>query len=102
MIMSHTLRRSRLIALVAAVAMIVVICGYAAAHDPAAGPGQPCHCDWTMHFTGLAGSAPQPVPVVKPVLAGWRLPPVAQAALRGTRRVRAHPARAPPAPLSIA
>ena len=101
MVIRLTLRRNRLIALVAAVAMVVVICGYAA-HDPAGGPSQSCHCDWTMHFTGLAGSAPQPVPVVKPVLANWRLPPVAQAALPGIRRVRAHLARAPPLPLSIA
>jgi hypothetical protein len=97
---SLTLRRNRLIALLAAVAMVVVICGYAA-HDPAGSPGQACHCDWTMHFTGVAGSAPQPVPVVKPALAGWRVPPVAQAALRGPRRERAHLARAPPPQLSL-
>jgi hypothetical protein len=101
MLISLTLRRNRLIALVAAVAMIAVVCGYAA-HDPAGGPSQSCHCDWTMHFTGVAGSAPQPVPVVKPVLAGWRLPPLAQASPPGTRRVRAHLARAPPLQLSIA
>ena len=101
MFMRHTVRRNRLIALLAAVAMVVVICGYTA-HDPVGAPGQPCHCDWTMHFTGVAGSAPQPVPVVKPVLASWRLPPVAPAALPGIRRVRAHLARAPPLPLSIA
>ena len=100
--MSLTLRRNRLIALVAAVAMVVVICGYSAARDPAVGSGQSCHCDWSMHFTGVAGSAPQPVPVVKPVLAGWRLPPVAQAEPPGSRRVRAHLARAPPLPLAIA
>ncbi|MDE2447612.1 MAG: hypothetical protein KGO22_01485 [Gammaproteobacteria bacterium] len=97
---SLILRRNRLIALVAAVAMVVVICGYGA-HDPAAGAGQSCHCDWTMHFTGVAGSAPHPVPVVKAVLAGWRLPPVAAAAPRSLRRVRAHLARAPPSQLSI-
>jgi hypothetical protein len=97
---SLTLRRRRLIALCAAVAMVVVICGYTA-HDPAPGPSQACHCDWTMHFTGVAGSSPQPVPVVKPLLAGWRLPPVSQAALRSVRRLRAHLARAPPAGLSI-
>lgn len=98
--MSLTLRRNRLIALVATVAMVVVICGYTA-HDAAAAPGHSCHCDWTMHFTGVAGSAPQPVPVVKPVLAGWQLPPVAPAALRSSRRLRAHLARAPPPQLAI-
>ncbi|HEX3844945.1 MAG TPA: hypothetical protein VHV80_11320 [Steroidobacteraceae bacterium] len=101
MLISLTLRRNRLIALVAAVAMVTVVCGYAA-HDPAGGPSQSCHCDWTMHFTGVAGSAPQPVPVVKAVLAGWRLPSVAQASRPGTRRVRSHLARAPPLQLSIA
>ena len=101
MLTSPILRRNRLIALLAAITLVVVICGYTA-HDPVGAPGQPCHCDWTMHFTGVAGSAPQPVPVVKPVLAGWRLPPVAQAAPPGTRKVRAHLARAPPPQLSIA
>ena len=99
--MSLTLRHNRLIALVATIAMVVVICGYTA-HDAAAATGQPCHCDWTMHFTGMAGSAPHPVPLVKPILAGWRLPPVTAAAARSSRRLRAHLARAPPSPLSIA
>lgn len=97
---SLTLRHNRLIALVAAVAMVVVICGYIS-HDPASGTGPSCQCDWTMHFTGVAGSAPHPVPPVKPILAGWRLPPVAAAAPRGVRRLRSHLARGPPAPLSI-
>jgi len=98
--MSLTLRHNRLIALVAALAMVVVICGYSA-HDAAAAVGQPCHCDWTMHFTGVAGSAPHPVPSVKPVLAGWRLPPVAAAAPRSVRKLRSHLARGPPATLAI-
>ena len=98
--MSLTLRHNRLIALVAALAMVVVICGYLS-HDPADGTGPPCQCDWTMHFTGLAGSAPHPIPPVKPVLAGWRLAPVAAAAPRSVRRLRSHLARGPPAPLPI-
>lgn len=98
--MSLTLRHNRLIALVAALAMVVVICGYLS-HDPADGTGPPCQCDWTMHFTGVAGSAPHPVAVVKPVLAGWLVPPVAAAAARSVRRLRAHLARAPPLTLSI-
>jgi hypothetical protein len=84
-----------MIALVAAVAMVVVICGHAS-QDLGARPSQSSHCDWAMHFTGVAGSAPHPVPIVKPVLAGWRLPPVAQAALRSAPRLRAHLARGPP------
>ena len=100
MLMSPTLRRNRLLALVAAVAMVVVICGYSS-QAQADQPGQPCHCDWTMHFTGVAGSAPHPVAIVKPVLATWLRPPVAAAAARSVRRLRAHLARAPPPPLSI-
>lgn len=98
--MSSLTRRNRLLALVAAIAMVVAICGYTG-HDPAAGAAHSCHCDWTMHFTGVAGSAPHPVPVVKPVLAGWRLLPVATAAPRSIRRLRAHLARAPPAAIAI-
>lgn len=98
--MSTTLRRNRLIALVAAVAMVVVICGYTA-HDLGDRPGHSCHCDWTMHFTGVAGSAPHPVAIAKPVLATWLRPSVAVAAPRSARRLRAHLARAPPPPLSV-
>jgi hypothetical protein len=96
---SSTLRRNRLIVLVAALAFAVVVCGYTS-HDLASHSTQSSHCDWTMHFTGVAGSAPQPVPLVKAVLAGWRLPPVAQAALRSARRERGHLARGPPPRLS--
>ena len=98
--MSSTLRRNRLIALVAAVAMVVVICGYTSQTqgDP---PSQPCHCDWTMHFTGVAGSAPHPVAAVKPVLASWLRPPVAAAVPRSARRLSTHLARAPPPAVSI-
>jgi hypothetical protein len=93
--MSPTTRRNRLTALIAAVAMIVALCGYGS-HDLGEGPSHSCHCDWTMHFTGVAGSAPHPVAIVKPVLASWRVPPPAAAAPREARRLRAHPARAPP------
>ena len=98
--MSLTLRRNRMIALFAAVAMVVVMCGYAA-HDLADRPSTAHHCDWTVHFTGVAGSAPHPVPIAKPALAAWRVPLVAAAAARSTRRLRAHLARGPPPPLSI-
>ncbi|MGH8300598.1 MAG: hypothetical protein ACRET5_03930 [Steroidobacteraceae bacterium] len=94
------LRRNRLIALIAAVAMIVVICGYIS-HDPGATPSHSCHCDWTMHFTGVAGSAPHPVPVVKPVLAAWLMPGPATAMPRSLRRLRAHLARGPPLAISL-
>lgn len=98
--MSLTLRRNRLIALVAAVAMVVGLCGYIS-HDPVGGATQSGHCDWSVHFLGVAGSAPHPVPVVKPLLAAWVMLPVAVAAPRSSRKLRAHPARAPPDTLSI-
>ncbi|HEU5443063.1 MAG TPA: hypothetical protein VFU61_04510 [Steroidobacteraceae bacterium] len=100
MLMSSTLRRNRLVALIAAFAMIVVICGYAS-HDPADGSSHACHCDWTMHFTGVAGSVPHPVPIVKPVLAAWLMQAPAAAVPRSVRRLRAHLARGPPPALSI-
>ena len=98
--MSPTHCRNRLIALVAAVAMVVVICGYIS-HDLDGPSGHSCHCDWTMHFTGVAGSAPHPVPVVKPALATWLRPAVAAIAPRSIRRLRAHLARGPPAAPAI-
>jgi hypothetical protein len=98
--MSATLRRNRLIALVAAVVMVAVICGYGS-HDLGDRPGHSSHCDWTMHFTGVAGSAPHPVAVVKPVLASWLRPPVAVAGAPSARRQRSHLARAPPFTLSF-
>jgi hypothetical protein len=100
MSMSLTLRRNRLIALVAAVAMVVGLCGYIS-HDPVGGAAQSGHCDWSVHFLGVAGSAPHPVPFVKPLLAAWVMLPVAVAAPRSSRKLRAHPARAPPDTLSI-
>lgn len=100
MAISPTSRRNRLIALVAAAAMVVVLCGYAS-HDLGNRPDQSGHCDWTMHFAGVAGSAPHPVALVKPVLAKWLRPPVAAAVERTARRLHAHLARAPPPALSI-
>jgi len=98
--MSLKPRHNRLIALCAAVAMLVVISGYTS-HELGARPSHSCHCDWTVHFTGVAGSAPHPVPVVKPLLAAWRVPLLAAATTRSCRRLRAHLARAPPLALSI-
>lgn len=100
MLISCKLRRNRLIALVAAVAMVAVICGYSA-HDLGDRPAQSCQCDWTMHFTGVAGSAPHPVPIAKPALATRLTPSVAAVAPRSLRRPRAHLARAPPPTLSV-
>lgn len=100
--MSPTLRRNRLIALLAAVAVVWGLCGYAS-HDLGGRPSQSCHhCDWTMHFTGVAGSAPHPVALARPLLAAWLMPLVSAAAPRSARKLRAHPPRGPPPTLSIA
>lgn len=96
--MSPTLRRNRLIALVAAAAMIVVICGFTA-HGFSPHAGDPDHCDWSMHFSGVAGSAPKPAPIARPVLTAWVPSSTPQAVPRNRRRVRAHLARGPPARL---
>ena len=75
--------------------MVTVICGFTAQGFAAHGH-EPDHCDWTMHFTGVAGSAPKPTPIARPVLAG-RLPPaIAMSVPRSARRLRAHLARGPP------
>lgn len=90
--------RQRLLAIIAAFAMVTAICGFTA-HGFAAHSHDPDHCDWTMHFTGVAGSAPRPAPIARPVLAAW-LPPAAPAAVpRSLRRLRANLARGPPARL---
>jgi len=93
---SRSFRRNRLIAFIAAFAMITVICGFSA-HGFDAHAGHVEHCDWSMHFTGVAGSAPKPAPVVKPVLAARLAPLPAAAQPRSTRRFRGNLARAPPA-----
>lgn len=92
----HSGRRNRLIACIAAFAMVVVICGYAA-HDFAAHSAQPDQCDLAMHFAGVAGSAPMPMIPAKPVLTAWVVSPHPAVDRPASRRVRAHLARAPPA-----
>jgi hypothetical protein len=93
---SRTVRRQRLLAIIAAFAMVVCICGFTA-HGFAAQGQDPDHCDWTMHFTGVAGAAPRPAPVARPVLASSVPPAATTAVLRSARRLRAHLARGPPA-----
>ncbi|HEX3844949.1 MAG TPA: hypothetical protein VHV80_11340 [Steroidobacteraceae bacterium] len=90
--------RQRVLAIIAAFAMVTVICGFTAQGFATHASGTD-HSDWSMHFTGVSGSAPKPVPIARPVLAA-RLPPaVASAAPRTPRRPRAHLARGPPTQL---
>jgi hypothetical protein len=90
--------RQRLLAIIAAFAMVTVICGFTAHGFAAHGQDQD-HCDWTMHFTGVAGSAPKPTPIARPVPAVWLPPAIATSVPRSPRRLRAHLARGPPARL---
>jgi hypothetical protein len=94
---SRAIRRQRILAIIAAFAMVTVICGFTAqGFSHASGDD---HADWAMHFTGVAGSAPKPAPIARPVPAAWLPPPFAVAAPRSRRKVRAHLARGPPARL---
>lgn len=91
--MSRTALRHRILAILAAFAMVTVICGFTAhGFSHTSGSDQ----DWSMHFTGVAGAAPKPAPIARPLLAGW-LPQVPTTpAPRSPRRLRAHLARGPP------
>lgn len=91
--MSRTILRQRILAIIAALAMVTVICGFTAqGFSHHSGADQ----DWAMHFTGVAGSAPKPAPIARPVLAAWVPPSSTPPPPRTSRRLRAHPARGPP------
>jgi hypothetical protein len=95
---SRATRRQRILAIIAAFAMVAVICGFTAQGFSQHASGAD-HADWAMHFTGVAGSAPKPAPIARPVLAA-RLSPATPAPVpRSRRRLRAHLARGPPARL---
>jgi hypothetical protein len=93
--MSRPSNRQRVLAIITAFAMITVICGFTA-RGFSAHASQSDHCDWSMHFTGVAGAAPVPVPATRPVRATWLRPSPIAAVPRRARRARAHLARAPP------
>jgi hypothetical protein len=98
---SRTARRQRLLAIITAFAMIVCICGFTAHGFTTHGADQD-HCDWDMHFSGLAGAAPKPAPLARPVLAARLRATPPTAVRRRPRRLRAHLARGPPAQLQPA
>jgi hypothetical protein len=87
--------RQRFLAIIAAFAMVTVICGFTA-HGFSTYASGTDHSDWAMHFTGVAGSAPKPAPIARPVLAAWVAPTRTKAIPLVPRRFRAHLARAPP------
>jgi hypothetical protein len=90
--------RQRILAIIAAFAMVTVICGFTA-QGVSGHASATDHTDWSMHFTGVAGSAPKPMPIARPILAAWLPPSVITTAPRNPRRPRAHLARGPPTPL---
>ena len=99
--MIRSVRRQRLLAIIAAFAMVVCICGFTA-HGFAAHGADRDHCDWDMHFMGVAGAAPKPAPLARPVVP-TRQPAATPASVpRTPPRLRAHLARGPPAKLQPA
>ena len=95
---SRSLLRHRILAIIATFAMVACICGFTA-HGFSHQPSGSDHCDWTMHFTGVAGSAPKPVPIARPVRAAWLPPSIHTDVPHRARRLRAHLARGPPVQL---
>ena len=85
--------RQRILAIIAAFAMVTVICGFTAHGFSHGGGGDQ---DWAMHFTGVAGSAPEPAPIARPALAAWLPPTTTTSVPRSARRLRANLARGPP------
>jgi hypothetical protein len=94
--LSHALLRRRLIALVAAIALIAVS-GLYAGHAYADHAHEKGHCDLCLHFGGTAGSPPNATVVAKPVLV-VRAPPTGTEILLPFRRKSGnHLPRGPPA-----
>jgi hypothetical protein len=98
--LSTRFRRNRLVALLAAVALIVALGAYSVhgfldrVHDNG-------HCDLCVHFSGTAGSAAHASVVGKPVLVVRA--PLERAGIipSARRRVGTHLPRAPPVALEL-
>jgi hypothetical protein len=82
--LSKRLYRTRLVALIAALTLIVGLYAYSA-HGFADRVHQNGHCDLCVHFSGTAGSSAHAVPVGKPVLVA-RAPIERRAVPRCARR----------------
>jgi hypothetical protein len=93
--LSLGLRRNRLLALVAACALIVCTAAYSA-HGLTDRLHEHSHCDLCVHFSGSAGSPAQPKIVGKPVLV-CRVAPSRREIILPTRSpVGIHLPRGPP------
>ena len=92
--------RNRLIALVAAGALIGGAAVYSA-HALGDRAHEHSHCDLCLHFSGSAGSAAQPKIVGKPVLVARIAPPRREIILPTRSPVGNHLPRGPPPALAM-
>jgi hypothetical protein len=92
---SRTLRRNRLVALVATCALIVCSAVYAA-HGLGDRGHEHEHCDLCVHFSGSAGSPAQAKVVGKPVLVARVLRVLPSVLVPVPTALRAHLPRGPP------
>ena len=93
--MSKTLRRNRLVAFVAACALIVCSAVFSA-HGLADRGHEHEHCDLCVHFSGSAGSPAQAKVIAKPVLVVRAILTPALLLLPVPSPVGAHLPRGPP------
>jgi hypothetical protein len=93
--LSLGLRRNRLLALVAACALIVCTAAYSA-HGLADRLHEHSHCDLCVHFSGSAGSPAQPKVLAKPVLVARVAPSRREIVLPTRSPVGNHLPRGPP------
>jgi hypothetical protein len=93
--LSTGLRRNRLLALVAAGALIVCASAYSA-HGLADQTHGHSHCDLCVHFSGSAGSPAQPKVLGKPVLVARVAPSRREIVLPTRSPVGYHLPRGPP------
>jgi hypothetical protein len=94
-LLSRTLRRNRLVALVATCALIACSAVYAA-HGLGDRAHEHEHCDLCVHFSGSAGSPAQAKVVGKPVLVARVLLALPSFLLPVAAACRAHLPRGPP------
>ncbi len=93
--MSTGSRRHRLLALLAACALIACTAIYSA-HGLADRTHEHSHCDLCLHFSGSAGSAAQPKALGKPVLVSRVAPSRREIVLPTRSPVGNHLPRGPP------
>jgi hypothetical protein len=98
--LSTGLRRNRLLAVVAACALIVCTAAYSA-HGLTDRSHQHSHCDLCVHFSGSAGSPAQPKIVGKPVLVSRVVPSRREIVLPARPLMGNHLPRGPPLLLNM-